>query len=346
MNFSKSSQIIILFIAYLLTTTALYYFGQGIDLLLPLYLLLIIWVIPFVLLSFIFQRFIHPEKKFVSILIGAIFSLMQGAIGFALAYFLFNLNFLTALSFSLGALLSFFGWIISLSSQKEGGWGFLLLAALIATGIALALRFGGIFGALAFTLAWLNSMLLGLKLEAHSQQLWLRANQAVVLLAIARATIQYYLQQSNYDSLGVVISHPYSFAALFAGIFIPIAYSQIEKQKLMPSFLTLFLLGILIPSLLGVFIHVRPVAGYLLGLSVSIFTVSLLLHTSFKIFILGYFNLITATSALPLFRDYGNLTRETRLVMLAALAILLAIIFSLNSFFNKNSTNQIAPTQN
>ena len=44
------------------------------------------------------------------------------------------------------------------------------------------------------------------------------------LLAVARAAIQYYLLESNYASLGVVITHPYTFVALFAGIFLPGIY--------------------------------------------------------------------------------------------------------------------------
>jgi hypothetical protein len=147
-------------------------------------------------------------------------------------------------------------------------------------------------------------------------------------LVAGRAAIQYYLWTSGYAELGVVVTHPYTFLALFAGLFLPLLYPALEGEELFPNTVLLVLAGVVAPLALGVFIHVRPMAAYLFGIVASVFAAGILLKSPFRVAVLGYLSLAAGCAGLPLFRQLSNLSRTVRLEILGGI-FLLSVIFYL-----------------
>jgi len=264
-----------------------------------------------------------------------IFQIVQGAVGFALARFVFNLNLVESCAFPLGALLALLTMLVLLSEVSLASSS-ILLTILLAGGLALALRLLGVFGGLIYTLALLNGFWFGMKnLEpsADRQGLWAKAMIFAAVLVAGRAAIQYYLLESNYASLGVVITHPYTFVALFLGICLPGIFWIMERERILPTALTIVLLGIVLPIVMGVFLHVRPMAGYLLGLTVASFMAALLFSGSEGLALLTYLNLGAVSLGLPLFKEISNLSRLVRLEILGGLFVVTVVFFLLLRLF-------------
>jgi len=261
---------------------------------------------------------------------GLIFAAVQGAVAYALAHYAFNLDWQTSAAYPVGALVA---WIVFavLSCRYPQGFGALLSAAFVAAGLVIALRIGGVWGGLSFSLAVLNSALpfgRALGCESESGELWHRVVFFAALLAAGRAAIQYYLLQSNYAALGVVITHPYTYVALFAGVFLPALLWVTSRDRLLHPAVALVLLGVVLPLALGVFVHVRPMGGYLLGLVTASFLFGILFSGTYGMGVLAYLNLAAVTLGLPLFTHVTNLSRVTRLEILGVLAVVLFLVLA------------------
>ncbi|MFO1463329.1 MAG: hypothetical protein U1F66_06095 [bacterium] len=259
-----------------------------------------------------------------------IFSAAHGGVAYALARYGFNLDWQTSLAYPIGALVA---WVVfaALSCRYPQGLSALLAAAFLAAGLVIALRLGSVWGGLAYGFGILNACLPGgkwLGRETESGQLWGRAIFFAALLAAGRAAIQYYLLQSSYAALGVVITLPYSYIALFAGVFLPALLWVNGRDRLVPTVLALVLLGVVLPLSLGVFVHVRPMAGYLLGLVTASFLFGILFSETYGMGVLAYLNLAAATLGLPLFAQASNLSRVARLEILGGLALVLFLVLA------------------
>jgi hypothetical protein len=267
-----------------------------------------------------------------------IYEILQGALGFAIGRFVFNLTPFESLAFPAGALLALLGFGIVMSGFSKAVSAS-LLAVFLAGGLAVALRLFGVFGGLLYGLTLLNGVALGRRNfaeSAESSSLFGNALLFASLLAVARAAIQYYLLESNYASLGVVITHPYTFVALFAGIFLPGIYWLLERDRPVPVFVTMILLGLVLPIVMGVFLHVRPMAGYLLGIGVSSFMAGVLFTGSEGLGLVTYLNLGAVSLGLPLFKELSDLSRAIRLEILGGLLVLVVIFFLLFRLFQGN----------
>lgn len=259
-----------------------------------------------------------------------VFAAIQGAVAYALARYGFNLDWQTSLAYPIGAVVA---WIVfsMLNCRYPSSLSALLGAAFIAGGLVIALRLGGVWAGLSFSLALLNSCLPGgkwLGCETAESEIWGRAIFFGALLAAGRAAIQYYLLQSNYAALGVVITHPYTYIALFAGIFLPALYWVSQRDRFCNAALALVLLGVILPLSLGVFLHVRPMAGFLLGLVTASFLLGILFSGTYGMGLLSYLGLASTTLGLPLFTKLSNLGRVPRLEILGVLAIVLFLVLA------------------
>ncbi len=262
-------------------------------------------------------------------LVFLIFNLIQAALAFALGYFLFHLPLKEALVYPMGCLVACTVWWL-LTIGNTVTLSSILMLFFLGAGLVLGLRLQGVFGGLCFALALLNGFWLGRKYllkDPVSSELWVRGIFFAALLVVGRAVIQIYLLESNYAHLGVVITHPYTYAALFLGILLPVVFWLLNKDRALPSIFLLIVLGILLPLFLGVFIHARPMAGYLLGLVTSSFIFGILFLETYWMGVLSYFNLAVIALALPLYSRLANLSRLIRLEILGAVFVLAVIGF-------------------
>ncbi|MCC6273393.1 MAG: hypothetical protein IT572_07995 [Deltaproteobacteria bacterium] len=264
------------------------------------------------------------------LVVALIFAAVHGAVAYALARYAFNLDWQTALAYPVGAAVA---WIVFalLSCRYPQSLNALLAAAFLAGGLVIALRLGCVWAGLVYGLALLNSCLPGgkwLGRESAETEVWERALFFASLLAVGRAAIQYYLLQSNYASLGVVITHPYTYVALFAGVFLPALYWVSQRDRFCNPALALVLLGLVLPLALGVFVHVRPMAGFLLGLVTASFLLGILFTGTYGMGLLSYLGMAGATVGLPLFAKLSNLSRVARLEILGVIAVVLFLVLA------------------
>jgi hypothetical protein len=258
-----------------------------------------------------------------------LFQVLQGGLAFVFAKFLFGLPLQESLAYPAGALMAYIAlWMVR--DRTVSNFQTLILGAFLAGGLALALRLGGIPGGLAYGLAVLNSYFPGTKIlsdATEAQGLWKRALFLTALLAVGRAAIQYYLVQSNYAHLGIVITHPYSYVALVAGLVLPFLAVSCGREKILSPALWVPWLGILLPLALGIFLHARPMAGFLLGLVTAVFLAGLLYEEIIPLGLLHNLCIGSAVLALPLFRKFSDLSRVIRLEILAGLLVLAVLIY-------------------
>lgn len=326
----------IFILSYLLLVGIEAYFIRSIHVLYSPYLLLGILVALGLGLNFVFLFvFGKKEQGF------APFVLCQGiqaVLIFLITFFLFNLSWENSLVYPAGAILGVLAfWLL----RSELALRNVLLTILLAAGFTIALRLSAVSGGLLFALVLLNSFYLGSKLLAShpsEQSLWESVVIFTVSLALGRAAIQYYLIQSAYDSLGVVITHPYTFVALFAGFLLPIVYGQVIKDKGMGAWMALLVLGIFFPWTFGIFIHVRPFAGYLLGFALSSFMMGILFSGPLSLSLLSYLNYASGVLGLTVFSLLSNLSRGIRLGMLAAVFVLAVLVYVIQSLIQKNKS--------
>jgi len=264
------------------------------------------------------------------VVLALIFAAAHGAVAYALAHYGFNLDWRTSLTYPVGALVA---WVVfaAMACGYSEGFSSLLAAAFMAGGLVIALRLGSVWGGLAYGFGLLNACIPGgkwLGCESESSQLWARVLFFGALLAAGRAAIQYYLLVSNYAALGVVVTHPYTYVALFAGIFLPGLLWVVGRDRLLHPALALVLLGVVFPLALGTFVHVRPMAAFLLGLVTSSFLFGVLFSGTYGMGVLSYLNLAAATLGLPLFTKMINLSRVSRLEILGVLAVVLFLVLA------------------
>ena len=253
--------------------------------------------------------------------------LLQAGLGFVLAFYVFKLDWKAALIFPVGAITASMVWT-AIRVGNRPALGSLVVAMLIASAFAISLRMGGIQGSFLFGLGLLTSGLLGSMLlinQEGERSLWARALIFGGFLVAGRAAIQYYLLSSNYANLGVVVTHPYSFVALFAGLFVPIIYSQLEDERSLPKPVAWIVLGILLPLALGIFFHARPMAAYLFGVVVAGFAVGVIRGGSLGVTVMGYLSLAAVCFGLPLYRMTTNLSRTVRLEILGGIFLVCVI---------------------
>lgn len=321
--------------SYLAVLGTAVYFARALDATYPgIYLVLSLTGLG-LLLGLAFSRLL---KNFTGIIS---FNLLQGALAFVLSYFLFRVGWKGSLAYPTGALVGIgLAWVLRLHySPRLTG---LLLSGFLASGFAVSLRLLEVPGGLFFALALLNSYWLGLAGHESSpddQSLWIRALFFGSLLAVGRAAIQFYLVKSNYANLGVVITHPYTYLALYAGIFIPLLGWVLQKENLLHPIWGVVLLGLVLPFILGIYIHVRPMAGFLLGLVTASFLIGLMVPKTLSYALISYFSLGTVVLALPLFKSLANLSRWIRLEILGGLFILGLLFLTLASKFRQRSAS-------
>lgn len=258
-----------------------------------------------------------------------LFAILQGGLGFVFAKFLFAWPLKESLAYPAGALMACVAlWMVR--DRMSSNFQALILGGFLAGGLVVALRLAGIPGGLAYTLALLNSYYPGIKIlsdSGESQGLWLRAIFLTALLATGRAAIQYYLVQSQYANLGVVITHPYSYVALFGGLVLPFLAVSCSREKILAPALWVPLLAIVVPLALGTFVHVRPMGGFLLGLVTAAFLTGLLFEEVIALGLLQTLAMATVVFALPLFKNFSDLSRIVRLEILAGLLVAAILIY-------------------
>lgn len=344
MNLKNSKKTLLVFLfTYLMNLGFACYFSKGVKMIYPSYLLVLILSLGGLSVGYLLSAFSKKEEYRFSTFVFAAFQIFQGLIGFAIAYFLFHLSFKESFIFPIGAMLSLLIWYV-LSLDLSVSISSIFLAVFIATGLALTLRLKGVWGGLCYGFILLNSFGFIFKSWNRSEstrELFFRAILFGSLLAIGRAVIQYYLAQTSYDSLGVVITHPYTFVALFVGIFTPMIFGEIQKEKVMNFYLQLVLFGIFLPFLLGVFLHVRPFAAYLFGLVISGYMTGLLRVESDFIQPVMFLNFVVAIFSIPVFQEVSYVSRSNRLMLLAAVfAVFIISYLFIKLFQRKNETLQ------
>lgn len=318
-------------------------FAYGVNLVAALYFTRTIstlhsaWLLTFLLagvglaVGFGFSLLSESASSATRLVMALIFAAVQGALAYAMAHYYFQLDWQTAVAYPMGALVA---WIVFalLICRYPSGVSSVLAAAFLALGLVVALRLGGVWGGLTYSFALLNSAIPGNRwLEARDEiasELWRRAIFFGALLAFGRAAIQYYLLQSNYAGLGVVVTHPYTYIGLFAGIFLPALLWVASRERWMHPALLLVLLGVVLPVALGVFIHVRPFAAYMLGLVTASFLFGLLFVDTYGMGLLTYINLGVGILGLPLFTQLSGLSRVARLEILGVLAVVLFLVLA------------------
>lgn len=344
MNLKNSKKTLLIFLfTYLMNLGFACYFSKGVKTIYPSYLLVLILSLGGLSISYLLSSFSKKEENRFSMLVFALFQLFQGLIGFAIAYFLFHLSFKESFIFPIGAILSLLIWYV-LSLDLSFSISSIFLAVFIATGLALTLRLKGVWGGLCYGFILLNSFSFIFKNWNRSEstrELFFRAILFGSLLAIGRAVIQYYLVQTSYDSLGIVITHPYTFVALFIGILIPMIFGVIQKEKAMNFYLQLVLFGIFLPFLLGVFLHVRPFAAYLFGLVISGYMNGLLVVESDFVQPVVFLNFAVAIFSIPVFQEVSYVSRSNRLILLTGVfAVFIISYLFIKLFQRKNETLQ------
>ncbi|HEX5033205.1 MAG TPA: hypothetical protein VFW62_01880 [bacterium] len=317
--------------AYLVNLAGALYFTKTITTLHSAWLMTFLLAGVGLALGFGFSLLSESASAGTRLVIALIFAAVHGLLAYALAHYYFQLPWQAALSYPVGAAVS---WIVFalLLCRYPTGISAVLAAAFLALGLIVALRLGGVWGGLVYSFGLLNSAIPGNRwLEARDEvagELWRRAIFFAALLAAGRAAIQYYLLQSNYATLGVVVTHPYTYIGLFAGIFLPALLWVATRERWLHPALILVLLGVIFPLALGVFIHVRPFSAYLLGLVTASFLFGLLFVDTYAMGILAYLNLGAGVFGLPLFAKLSDLSRVARLEILGVLTIVLFLILA------------------
>lgn len=289
------------------------------------------------LLNFIFLLIFKNKDNAVGVF--SIYQIIQAALTFLMAYFLFHLTWRDSLAYPVGALMALAAFTLI---RSEISLRSALMIVLLAAGFTIALRLSAVNGGLLFALALLNSFYLGsclLKKQEVQKSFWQSAVLFTASLALGRAAIQYYLVQSGYDALGVVLTHSYTFVGLFAGILLPMVYSSMVKEKVTSTLLAILLLGVFFPWLFGIFIHVRPFAGYLLGFAVSAFITGIYIQAPLSLNIVSFLNYAAAVFGLSVFSTLSNLSRGIRLGMIAAIFAVSLLAYVVRALLLKNKSN-------
>jgi len=306
-------------------------FGKGAKVLWPNYMSpLILLFLSFgsaALISLFFKKSLKP---FIA------YALVVGSLGFALLFWGAHFTWQQALCVPLAA-----GTVVLLAGLA-GRVGLSLVSlfelAFLAGTLVLALRLGGILGASFYGIVLISSFFI-FSAQDNLKTFGAQLAFSVGLLVIGRAAIQYYLLQSGYASLGVVVSVPYSFLLLFLGFALPLVLQRLSAEGEC-SWLLWGVVSLLLPLSLGFIFHSRALAAYLLGLVSSGFIVFVLWRVPLRLGYFVYLNLILACAALPYFVQYSYLGRLPRVGILTLSALLLAFAL-LPQCLKKDSTAQL-----
>ncbi len=333
MNTSKNSKADLLAVlaSLLLVFLAAFEFGKGAKVLWPHYMspliLLFLSLGSAVLIAFFLK---HSFKPFIA------YALWVGSIGFALLFWGAYFTWQQALCVPLAACTVLL--LAGLAGRVGLALSSLFELAFLAGTLVLALRLGGILGASFYGIVLISSFAI-FSSQENLKALGARIAFSVGLLVIGRAAIQYYLLQSGYASLGVVVSVPYSFLLLFLGFALPLILQRLSAEGDL-SWLLWAVLSIVLPLSLGFIFHSRALAAYLLGLVSSGFIVFVLWRVPFRVGYFIYLNLILACVALPYFIQYSYLGRLPRVGVLTLSALLFAFAL-LPQCLKKDSTAQL-----
>lgn len=213
----------------------------------------------------------------------------------------------------------------------------LALLSVLTVALALSLRLQGIFASLLFASALLQGTLAFVREKDQYSALLVRALLFTASLALGRALCQIYLRESSYDSLGIVITHSYTFVALCIGLALPWIIKEIPSQKILVKLELLICFGVILPVLLGLFIHVRPIAAFALGLCFSQLVCALYSQAPLILSIISLFALSTMNLALPFYKEYLNMPRLYRVYLFLGLAVIAFIYHVVRNVLFKKS---------
>lgn len=296
------------------------------------------------------------DRAFADVSVGSAWALALSGLALAVSYAMTALP-RTAAPF-LGALLA-----MALAAPL-GFWGFRLgvpvvLPSLLGFGLAAALALllfvservprerTGPLPALVLVLVAGGCLLLsnrlfgmvGVTLTGIGLSSLLLAQGRVPLLAgilvsgfAGRAFLQLFLDRTYLNQYGVDLTHTYTSFGLIAAFFVPFALAAL-RRSIAP---TGFLLGVealavlVLPALMGYFIHVDPLASYLAGLLVTLYVLGVLAEeglTAYRFAPLMPPLLISASAvsilSAPWLITVLNVPRKDRLIVFAALIVLL-----------------------
>ena len=149
-----------------------------------------------------------------------------------------------------------------------------------------------------------------------------------------RAFLQLFLDRTYLNQYGVDLTHTYTSFGLIAAFFVPFALAAL-RRTIAPAglFLGLEALAVLVlPVLMGYFIHVDPLASYLAGLLVTVYVLGILAEeglTAYRFAALMPPLLLSAASvgilSAPWLITVLNVPRKDRLIVFSAVFVLLLI---------------------
>ncbi|MNX35435.1 hypothetical protein D3C86_657010 [compost metagenome] len=147
-----------------------------------------------------------------------------------------------------------------------------------------------------------------------------------------RAFLQLFLDRTYLNQYGVDLTHTYTSFGLIAAFFIPFALAAL-RRTIAPAgiFVGIEALAVLVlPALMGYFIHVDPLASYLAGLLVTTYVLGILAEeglTAYRFAPLMPPVLISASAvgilSAPWLITVLNVPRKDRLIVFACLTLLL-----------------------
>ncbi len=306
---------------------AAFLFSKGVKSLYPVFYLALavggLGIVLSLILSLVLKLFGDSLQGALSFILILVFQVIQVALAFCLSYFLFRLPALYGVAYIASALI---GLLAICLLPKLSGFAQNILAALLgALALTISLRIGGVFLACFSGFLFLNLLPLGLKLLPLEEKFsFAKTLSFWSLLVVGRAALQYYLLESGYDVLGVVVSHPYSFAALFAGFALPFLYSLCSREEKFPRFALLVLLGLILPFVLGLIFHSRPMAGFLMGLICAAYWIGFSEPKSEDFILAALMAFAVVALALPLFKISLTFTRGISLGVLSGAALVIS----------------------
>jgi len=260
-----------------------------------------------------------------------VFCLLQGLMVCALSAWVFRLPASYCIVFSLVSFVSFMA--VLLLPRLPQVLCFILASILGALLLTVSLRIGGVFLSLASSFLFLNLLPLSLKLVSDDhRKAWMNILSFWGLLFLARAVIQYYLIHSGYESLGVVISQPYTFAALFAGVAVAYFFDAFREVENFPRLALAVFLALVFPSVIGFVFHARPLAGYLMGLSISAYFMGLFKKENEDLILLTLLSFLFLSFGVDLFKSSLTQTRTVSLIILSGGVLVSLVYFSILFF--------------
>lgn len=296
------------------------------------------------------------DRAFPDVTLGSAWALGFGAIALGLAYVMTAIPRIASPFVTAGVAMAL--------AAPLGFWGFRLeanvvLPSLMGLGLAIALSLlllvsertsrenAGPLPALALVLVAGGCLLLanrlfgmfGVTLTGIGLSVLLLAKGRAPLLAgilvsgfAGRAFLQLFLDRTYLNQYGVDLTHTYTSFGLIAAFFVPFALAAL-RRTIAPAgiFLGIEALVVLVlPALMGYFIHVDPLASYLAGLLVTVYVLGILAEeglTAYRFAPLMPPLLLSASAvsilSAPWLITVLNAPRKDRLIVFAVVFVLL-----------------------